>query len=118
MYPLLEFLATLPQFHADRIACEITHIGTGCVLSMEEDDPLSPEVMLKARWPGQLDNEYRQIEGLDAMNFYMREARIYGAEPSSINRAIAILDHAMEGSTAFSAQVHSRDAFLGAPRNK
>ncbi|QBR04086.1 hypothetical protein [Paraburkholderia pallida] len=118
MYPLLEFLATLPQFHADRLACEIVHIGTGCVLSMEDRDPLPQEAMLRARWPGQLENEYRQIEGLDAMNFYMREARKYGAEVSSINRAIAILDQAMGGSTAFSAPVQSRDAFLGVPRNK
>ncbi|TDQ72061.1 hypothetical protein C7412_1261, partial [Paraburkholderia silvatlantica] len=29
MSPLLEFLATLPQFHADRLACKVVHIGTG-----------------------------------------------------------------------------------------
>lgn len=118
MYPLLEFLATLPQFHADRPASEVVHIGTGCVLSLADGDPSLQETMLKARWPGQLENEYREIEGLDAMNFYMREARMFGAEPASLNRAIAVLDHAMGGSTAFSAPVQSPNAFMGVPRNR
>jgi len=121
MSPILEFLATLPQFHADRPGGKVIHIGTGCVLSALSivDGSLSPAVaMLSASWPGQPENEFHRLEGLDAINFYMREARTYGAEAASINRAIATLDHAMGGATAFSAAVQSRDSFLGAPRNK
>lgn len=118
MSPLLEFLATLPQFHADRPACKVIHIGTGCVLSMEDDSLSPPASMLSARWPGQPENESHRLEGLDAINFYMREARAYGAESASINGAVATLDHAMGGATAFSAAVKSRDSFMGAPRNK
>ncbi|TDV13924.1 hypothetical protein [Paraburkholderia caballeronis] len=118
MSPLLEFLATLPQFHADRPACRVIHIGTGCVLSSMDDSFSPPAVMLNASWPGQPENEARMLEGLDAINFYMREARTYGAEAASLNRAIATLDHAMGGVSAFSAAVQSRDSFMGVPRNK
>ncbi|MFC5427985.1 hypothetical protein ACFPTO_04055 [Paraburkholderia denitrificans] len=120
MYPLLEFLATLPQFHAARPAREVLHIGTGCVFSMANGvgPQLPSETTLKARWPGQLESEYHEIDGLDAVNFYMREARTLGAEPASINRAIAVLDHAMGGETAFSAPVRSAEAYIGGPRDK
>jgi hypothetical protein len=118
MSPLLEFLATLPQFHADRLACRVIHIGTGCVLSIVDDNLSQPASMLSASWPGQPENQSHRLEGLDAINFYMREARASGAESASINRAVATLDHAMGGSTAFSAAVKSRDSFMGVPRNK
>lgn len=118
MSPMLEFLATLPQFHADRLACKVVHIGTGCVLSVAEGGLSPPALMLSASWPGQTENEAHTVEGLDAINFYMREARTYGAEVASINRAIATLDHAMGGETAFSETVHSRDSFMGVPRNR
>ncbi|PYE17854.1 hypothetical protein C7410_124108 [Paraburkholderia silvatlantica] len=118
MSPLLEFLATLPQFHADRLACKVVHIGTGCVLSVADGGLSPPAAMLSASWPGQTESEALTLEGLDAINFYMREARTYGAEVASINRAIAALDHAMGGETAFSEAVHSRDSFMGVPRNR
>ncbi|WP_234775447.1 hypothetical protein [Paraburkholderia tropica] len=115
MYPLLEFLATLPQFYASQPAREVLHIGTGCVFSMTNGvgSQLPSETTLKAHWPGQLESEYHEIDGLDAVNFYMREARALGAEPASINRAIAALDHAMGGDTAFSAPVRSAEAYIG-----
>lgn len=118
MSPMLEFLATLPQFHADRLACKVVHIGTGCVLSIAEGGLSPPALMLSASWPGQMENEALTLEGLDAINFYMREARAYGAEVASINRAIAALDHAMGGDSDFSEAVHSRDRFMGVPRNR
>jgi hypothetical protein len=73
---------------------------------------------LSASWPGQTESEAHTLEGLDAINFYMREARTYGAEVASITRAIATLDHAMGGATAFAAAVHLRDSFMGVPRSR
>lgn len=118
MSPLLEFLATLPQFHADRTACRVVHMGTGCVLTTVDGGLSPPAATLSASWPGQTESEAHTLEGLDAINFYMREARTYGAEVASINRAIATLDHAMGGTTAFSATVHLRDSFMGVPRSR
>lgn len=106
MYPLLEFLSTLPQFHADRARSEVVHIGIGCTLSRR--DSCGPEVdsVLLARWPGQPLGDACTIDGLDAVNFYMREARSMGAEIGLLNRAIGALDRSMGGETLFSKSIY------------
>jgi len=105
MYPLLEFLSTLPQFHANRTSGELVHIGTGCILSRVESGEPDVDDLLLARWPGQTSDDACAIDGLDAMNFYMREARSMGAEVGPVNRAIGVLDRSMGGATPFSKSI-------------
>ncbi|BAO92864.1 hypothetical protein [Caballeronia cordobensis] len=106
MYPLLEFLSTLPQFHADRVRSEVVHIGTGCTLSRRDSCGPDVDTVLLARWPGQPPGDACAIDGLDAVNFYMREARTMGAEPGLLNRAIGVLDRSMGGDTLFSKSIY------------
>ncbi|MDR5815199.1 MULTISPECIES: hypothetical protein [unclassified Caballeronia] len=106
MYPLLEFLSTLPQFHADRARSEVVHIGTGCILSSRDSYGPDVDPVLLARWPGQPLGDARTIDGLDAVNFYMRQARSMGAEVGLLNRAIGVLDRSMGGETLFSKSIY------------
>lgn len=92
MHPFLKFLSLLPQFHAYALQDCVLEMRTGVIVTKAKGDEPGHVDVLNLRFPGQVVDVERPVNGWEYVRLQALEARRLGVAEDDINAGIATLE--------------------------